>query len=81
MSPDPTVKQQIYASGLRHGEHHYGVEVFLSARLERLEAIFDQRKRHAQYLLILRGTVMTRQDTGASPVRAFENRVQHNQGD
>jgi len=30
MSPDPTVKQQAYASGLRHGEHHYGVEAFLS---------------------------------------------------
>jgi hypothetical protein len=31
MPPDVTVKQQAYASGLRHGKHHYGVEVFFVA--------------------------------------------------
>jgi len=29
--PDPTVKKRSYALWLRHGEHHYAVEVFLFA--------------------------------------------------
>jgi hypothetical protein len=51
-----TVKQQACAPGLRHGKHQYGVEVFLSHPM-RVDTRLA-RKRHAQYLLMLRGTVM-----------------------
>jgi hypothetical protein len=45
-------------------------------------AIFDQRKRHAHSTHAVQpGTVITRQENGASPVRASDDRVHDNQGD
>jgi len=61
-----------YASGLRHGEHHYGVEVFLSHPMKADTRLAT--KRHVQYLLLLWGTVMTRQEDALSSVRAFDHR-------
>jgi hypothetical protein len=88
MLPDPTVIKQAYASGLRHGEHHYGLEVFFVAPDEsrcepaRLEPIFDQRKRRAHCTHAVQpGTVMSRQENGAGLVRASDTRVHDNQGD